>query len=102
LITEQAPNYAPVANPFVLRNRIQAALSDYIVPVEMGKDSRTRHSVHYAVKYRKTVILCMPNSFEIDHYLPQYEGIVVCAMKYRTKRNSKVIIIRKLEVIWNK
>lgn len=91
IISEQAPNFAPVANPFVLRNRIIAALSQYLVPVEMGKDSGTRHAVHYAVKYGKKVFLIKPGIDEIDHYLQQYDGIIVAAKKYKKKSNVAVV-----------
>lgn len=96
IISEQAPNYAPVGNPFVLRNRIIAALSKYLIPVEMGKDSGTMHAVHYAVKYGRKLILCMPATFEIDHFLSYYDGIIIAAKKYRTKKNAKLIMVRKL------
>jgi DNA processing protein len=95
IISEQAPNYAPVANPFVLRNRIIAALSQYLIPVEMGKDSGTRHAVHYAVKYNKKVFLIKPGIDEINHYLEQYDGIIVSAKKYRKKLN--VVVIKSLD-----
>jgi DNA processing protein len=90
LITEQAPNYIPVANPFVMRNRSIASLSDYLIPVEMGIDSGTRHAVNYAVKYGKKLILCKPNYYELDYYILYYEGIIVVIKKYRGKQNVSV------------
>lgn len=94
IISEQAPNYAPVANPFVLRNRIIAALSQYLIPVEMGKDSGTRHAVHYAVKYDKKVILLKPGVEELNHYVHHYDGIIISMKKYRKKNN--VLIVKDL------
>ena len=87
IISEQAPNYAPVANPFVLRNRIIAALSQYLIPVEMGKDSGTRHAVDYAVKYGKKVFLIKPGINEINNYLKNYDGLIIASKKYRQKQN---------------
>jgi DNA processing protein len=91
IISEQAPNYAPVANPFVLRNRIIAALSQYLIPVEMGKDSGTRHAVHYAVKYGKKVLLVKPGVAELNHYEKQYDGIIVTVKKYRNNPNVRFL-----------
>lgn len=91
IISEQALNYAPVANPFVLRNRIIAGLSQYLIPVEMGKDSGTRHAVHYAVEYGKKVILIKPGTNELNHYLYHYDGIIISIKKYRKKNNVLVV-----------
>lgn len=95
IISEQAPNYAPVGNPFVLRNRIIAALSQYLIPVEMGKDSGTRHAVHYAVKFGRKVFLVKPGIEELNHYMSYYEGIIVALRKYRQKAN--VIILKNYD-----
>jgi DNA processing protein len=91
LITEQGPNYFNVANPFVLRNRITAALSQYLIPVEMSIESGTRHAVNYAFKYRKKLIIVKPNYQELDEYPYRYEGITAAYRKYRGKENVFVI-----------
>lgn len=91
LITEQAPGYIAVANAFVMRNRIIAALCDYLIPIEMGIDSGTRHAVNYAVRYNKKLILCKPNYYELDHYIRHYEGIIVAIKKYKGKENVSLI-----------
>jgi hypothetical protein len=75
-----------VANAFILRNRIIAALSLNLIPVEMSIESGTRHVVNYAVKYNKKVILCKPNYYELDYYIRYYEGIIVANKKYRVKK----------------
>jgi DNA protecting protein DprA len=91
LISEQAPNYAPLANPFILRNRIIAGLAKYLLPVEMGKDSGTRHAVHYAIKFGKKVILIKPGPDEINHHLSHYDGIILAIKKYRAKPNLEIV-----------
>ena len=91
IISEQAPNYAPLANPFVLRNRIIAAFSNYLLPVEMGKESGTRHAVHYGFKFGKKVILIKPGQDEINNHLLNYDGIIVAIKKYRPKPNLVVL-----------
>ena len=53
IISEQASNLAQIVNSFVFRNRIIAVLSTYLIPVEMGRDSGTRHVVHYTMKFGK-------------------------------------------------
>ena len=91
VISEQAPNFAPLANPFVLRNRIIAAFSQCLLPVEMGKDSGTRHAVHYAIKFGKKVILVKPGPDEIDHHFSHYDGILTAIKKYRSKTNQVIL-----------
>lgn len=98
IISEQAPNYAPIANPFVLRNRIIAALSQYLIPVEMGKDSGTRYSVHYAVQYARKIIFIKPGVEELNHYINHYDGIIICMKKYRKKSN--IIFTKDLQEFW--
>jgi DNA processing protein len=99
LITEQASNYIPIAHPFVTRNRIIAALSDYLIPVEMSIESGTRHAVNYAFKYGKKLILCKPNYQELDEHFPCYDGITAAIKKYRGKQS--VVVISDLKQISN-
>lgn len=99
LVSEQAPFMNPVANPFVLRNRIQSAFSDWIIPVEMGKESGTMHTLQYAEKQNKKIILCLPGPDEIDHHLSHYEGIIIAAQKFKKKRNPNILFTRNLHLI---
>jgi hypothetical protein len=63
----------------------------------MGKDSGTRHEVHYAVKYGKKVLLIKPRFSELHHYEKQYDGIIVTAKKYR--KNSHVVLIKNPDAL---
>ena len=99
LISEQAPAYSSVANSFVLRNRIQAALSDYVIPVEMGLKSGTQYTIQYAVRYGRKIIFCLPDVMEIDHFLPYYEGIIADVKKYKSKADASIIVIKGLKCI---
>ncbi len=45
---------------FVQRNRIQAALSDAVIPIEMGISSGTTHTVNYGYRYNKKVLVMAP------------------------------------------
>jgi DNA protecting protein DprA len=99
LISEQPPFMESIAHPFVLRNRIIAALSDYIFPVEMKKDSGTRHALQYAVRYKKTVILCLPGATEIDWHLLYYEGILTAIAHYKKQKYAQLTIIKDIAEI---
>jgi DNA processing protein len=91
LISELPPGLEPVFNPFVFRNRIQAALSQYVLPVEMGLESGTEYTVQYGIKFKKSVIACLPNKEEIDHYLPHHEGLLPAIKKYKPTGQLQVI-----------
>jgi len=92
LISEQAPHYHSVANAFVLRNRIQAALSEYIIPVEMGTQSGTMYTLKYAARYKKKILLCLPGRLEIDQFLPYYEGLLTAVKKWKSSQNNIIIL----------
>jgi hypothetical protein len=57
----------------------------------MGINSGTRHSVRYAVKYGKKLILCKPNYQELNDFPFRYEGLIYAIKKYRGKANVSVI-----------
>ena len=101
IVTEQAPGYQPAAHSFVMRNRIIAALSEYIVPVEMGKDSGTLHTVNFAIRYRKRLILCKPGPMEIDHFLEHYEGVILSIKKYKNKEGAEVEVLNDWAALKN-
>ncbi|MCE1054962.1 DNA-processing protein DprA [Pseudomonas alloputida] len=56
IVTEYLPFQSYSAENFVRRNRIQAALSDVLIPVEWKVKSGTAHTVRYAKSYGKRVI----------------------------------------------
>ncbi|GHC57647.1 DNA-processing protein DprA [Ulvibacter litoralis] len=73
LVSENIFNINRGKRSFVQRNRIQAALSSVIIPVEMGINSGTMHTVNFAKRYSKKVLVFEPT--EMLKQLPQYEGI---------------------------
>ena len=56
VITEYLPTQSYSGENFVRRNRIQAALSDILIPVEWKVKSGTAHTVGFAAKYNKQII----------------------------------------------
>lgn len=58
---------------FVQRNRIQSALSDIVIPVEMGTNSGTMHTINFAKRYDKQVLVHKMKDEWSN--LKQYSGI---------------------------
>lgn len=56
VITEYLPQQIYSGENFVRRNRIQAGLSEFVIPVEWKIKSGTAHTVEYAAKYQRKVI----------------------------------------------
>lgn len=56
IITEYLPTQSYSGENFVRRNRLQAALSDTLIPVEWKIKSGTAHTVAFAWKYRKKIV----------------------------------------------
>lgn len=56
VVTEYLPTQSYSGENFVRRNRIQAALSDFLIPVEWKIKSGTAHTVGFAAKYDKKII----------------------------------------------
>jgi len=56
IITEYLPNDSYSKSRFIQRNRIQAAISRLIVPVEWSVKGGTAHTIRYAEKYGRPVI----------------------------------------------
>jgi len=61
---------------FVLRNRIQAALSLAVVPVQCANQSGTMHTVRYARRYGRIVLCPDLGSTEHERSLEQYCGLL--------------------------
>jgi DNA processing protein len=83
---------------FVMRNRIQAGISDYVLPVEMGIKSGTMTTVEFAYAQGKYIFLIPP--IDSNKNLPQYEGINYFLQKSETekyKRTFKITDLRDLE-----
>ncbi len=58
---------------FVQRNRIQSALSDIVIPIEMGTNSGTMHTINFAKRYGRQVLVHKMK--EEWNNLEQYSGI---------------------------
>ncbi|MFJ4089304.1 DNA-processing protein DprA [Pseudomonas psychrophila] len=56
IVTEYLPSQSYSAENFVRRNRIQAALSDVLIPVEWKIKSGTAHTVRFAKSYGKRIM----------------------------------------------
>ncbi|MBE0401930.1 DNA-protecting protein DprA [Halomonas sp. FME1] len=56
VITEYLPHQSYSGENFVRRNRIQAGLSEFVIPVEWKIKSGTAHTVEYASKYQRKVV----------------------------------------------
>ncbi|MEB3900535.1 DNA-protecting protein DprA [Pseudomonas putida] len=56
ILTEYLPYQSYSADNFVRRNRLQAALSDFLVPIEWKVKSGTAHTVRFARSYGKKLV----------------------------------------------
>lgn len=74
LISEIAPGLSMTKLSFILRNRIQAALSDIIIPIEMKVKSGTMSTIKFAKSYQKPVFVLRPSPMlELEE---SYQGII--------------------------
>jgi|SRR5690554_1481425 len=74
LISEIAPGLPMTKLSFILRNRIQAALSDIIIPIEMKVKSGTMSTIKFARSYQKPVFVLKPTP--IHEREESYQGIL--------------------------
>ena len=56
VITEYLPDDSYSKSRFVQRNRLQAALSRVVIPIEWSVKGGTAHTIQYAEKYKRPVI----------------------------------------------
>jgi DNA protecting protein DprA len=83
---------------FVMRNRIQAGISDYVMPIEMGIKSGTMTTVEFAYAQGKYIFLIPPT--ESFKNRPQYEGInyfIQKSVEEKYKRTYKITDLTDLE-----
>lgn len=73
---------------FVQRNRIQSGLSSVVVPIEMGAQSGTMHTIDFAMRQRKNVIL-----LKRLKYSRYSEGIKVLIDKYPQTQYSNICVL---------
>ena len=96
LISELIFNINRGKKSFVERNRIQSALSDLVVPIEMMKSSGTMHTINFAKAQRKKIILLMPHSSWAE--LPQYEGINYLLSLQTEKPKENVLVAKSMTI----
>ncbi|MHA6250035.1 DNA-processing protein DprA [Pontibacter sp. CAU 1760] len=91
ILSEMPPGINRGKKSFVERNRIISALSNVVVPIEMGTNSGTMHTINYAFRYKKDLFLVRPT--DSDSSLPHYEGINYLIDKHQNKKDNNVHII---------
>lgn len=77
LISENEPGAFVNKNMFVLRDRLQSALSDAVFPIETDIKGGTMHTVGYTIEYNKP--LYCPNLLKIngyDTFNPKAQGVL--------------------------
>lgn len=81
ILTEYLPDQKPTQENFVRRNRIQAALSDILIPVEWNLKSGTSHTVRNAAQLKRTILcpLLRGESIreEIKYAQDEYSAIIL-------------------------
>lgn len=89
VITEYLPNDSYSKSRFILRNRIQVAISRIIIPVEWSAKGGTAHTVRYAEKYGKPVVFVRGLQ---DHALETNSNLYTSiSNRYFIDVNSKAI-----------
>ncbi len=71
LVSEMIFNINRGSQSFVQRNRIQAGLSQIVIPVEMGISSGTMHTVNFAKRYSKLITIFRPTPMlsSLENYI---------------------------------
>ena len=82
LISELAFGIRKGKMGFIARNRLQSAMSDFIIPIEMNVNSGTLHTVNFCKQQNKYLVIIAPNAEK--QILPEYKGI-----NYLMKTNYK-------------
>jgi predicted Rossmann fold nucleotide-binding protein DprA/Smf involved in DNA uptake len=73
---------------FVQRNRIQSGLSNIVIPIEMGAKSGTMHTIDFAMRQKKDIVLLRRTK-----YSKFSEGIKVLIDKYPTEKYPNVCVL---------
>ncbi|RZK06763.1 MAG: DNA-processing protein DprA, partial [Flavobacterium sp.] len=68
---------------FIERNRLQTGISDFTIPVEMGVNSGTMHTVNFCIQQSKKLLIPIPPKEVLDKYQPFYDGIIHLRDKYK-------------------
>jgi DNA processing protein len=74
---------------FVQRNRIQAALSEITIPIELTRTSGTMHTVEFTFKQNKKVIFIKPlNNIQ---YIENFNDVIDYLSKKQNKQNMIIV-----------
>jgi len=102
IVSEYLPNQSYSAENFVRRNRLQAALSDVLVPTEWSIKSGTAHTVKYASKYGKKIInIYLPGTESSRLEIP-FSAEEYSASWYEVPKKTEALIQAIKEIIKNK
>jgi DNA protecting protein DprA len=94
LVSELAFGISHGKKSFVQRNRIQAGMSEMVLPLEMGIKSGTMTTVEFAYAQDKFILLVPPK--EEHKLLEQYEGVNHFINKSMTEKYRKTYLINDL------
>ena len=62
IVSEYLPRESYAKYRFIMRNRLQAAISDLLIPIEAKEKSGTAHTVKFGIKYKKPILGIKTNS----------------------------------------
>ncbi len=99
LVTEYLPNDSYSKDKFIQRNRIQAALSSAIIPVEWSMKGGTAHTVSFAEKYNRPIIFI--NGMNSDSVRWDEQIHTSLSKHYFIKRNSDQMEVELLAILNN-
>lgn len=90
IITEYLPNQSYSKENFVRRNRIQAALSELLIPTQWRIKSGTSHTVKYSKSYNRTILMPIAFDHEIKNressHIKDYDQGHVFLLPYDSKK----------------
>lgn len=90
IVTEYLPNDSYSKSRFIQRNRIQAAISRIIIPVEWFAKGGTAHTIRYAEKYGRPVVFI--RGLQQDHLLETNSNLYTSSNnRYFIDVNSKAL-----------
>ena len=81
---------------FIERNRLQVAMSDFVMPVEMGINSGTMHTVNFCLRQNKKLVIPIPSQMVVEKYNHYYGGIIYLVDKFSTKSNNNVFFVNSI------
>jgi DNA processing protein len=92
ILTEYLPHQRYSSENFIRRNRLQAALSRALMPIEWQIKSGTAHTVNFADKYGKKIInIYLPKTYELRPELA-YSEQNYSAVSYLVPNNKELVV----------